>query len=396
MAAGLTRPGYLVADTIADVHAFLKSARSKWGLAPPKDEDEEGAPVEEDTPVFPLLSLDELEALPPPTWLVHDLIADHGLSIVYGAPGGGKTFLALDMALRIAHGMEWHGVATKQAGVIYMAGEGARGLGKRVKGWRREHAMEGVDAPFLTLPVPVQLLDADERRKLLRTVEAAMARMNGNVGLVVIDTVSRSLAGQDENGQESMTLFVNACNAVQDFTGGAVLGVHHSGKDTAKGMRGSTVLLGGCDASIRLTKEDDGRVTMDVEKQKDAEQGEARLFTLKKVAWLHEGDEMTTLVPLLSSLPAAQARSLSIGDVQRVFGMIADGWAAKKPWSVLAQSKRSFRYLPERMARLFEITEEAAFGYVQGWVEEGLLEVEMCDARNRVSGLRVIRSINQT
>jgi len=394
MAASFTLPGYTVADTVESFREYIRGARVKFGIAQPTDEDEHDDPQQQSSEgTFELLDMDQLEALPPPTWLIHELIADHGLSIIYGAPGGGKTFIALDMALRVAHGMDWHGVKTNQAGVIYIAGEGARGIGKRIKGWRREHALEGVEAPFLALPVPVQLLDADDRRKLLRTVDLAIQRMSFPVGLVIIDTVSRSLAGQDENGQEAMTLFVNACNAVQSFTGGAVLGIHHSGKDSSRGMRGSTVLLGGCDASIRLTKEEDGRVAIDVEKQKDAEQGEQVLMTLKKVGWEIDGDEITTLVPFKSDAPAALSRQLSIAEVRAIFEQIAIAWSENRPWSTAPQSKRSGRYLPSYMAGKYGLTEQAALDYAVKWQEEGILQTAICDEKHKVKGLEVLRSI---
>ena len=76
-----------------------------------------------------------LESLPAPTWLIDELITDHGLTIVYGDPGSYKSFIALDASLRLAFGMDWHGTKTKRCGVLYIAGEGSRGLGKRVKGY---------------------------------------------------------------------------------------------------------------------------------------------------------------------------------------------------------------------------------------------------------------------
>jgi hypothetical protein len=59
--------------------------------------------------------------------------------------------------------------------------------------------------------------------------------------------------------------------AIADRTGCCVLVIHHSGKDTSRGMRGSTALPGGFDSVFRINRhEDDPTVRMfHVEKQRD-------------------------------------------------------------------------------------------------------------------------------
>jgi lipopolysaccharide transport system ATP-binding protein len=82
----------------------MRGARAKWAIPEP----DQRLPAIEPDPaedIFELLDLDELEALPAPTWLIADLIADHGLSVLYGDPGAGKSFIAIDMALRLAFAM---------------------------------------------------------------------------------------------------------------------------------------------------------------------------------------------------------------------------------------------------------------------------------------------------
>jgi len=342
--------------------------------------------------IFTLLDLDELEALPPPTWLINELIADHGLSIVYGDPGAGKSFIVLDMAMRLAFGMDWHGVEAQRCGVLYIAGEGSRGLGKRVKGWRREHALEGVDAPFLLLPVAVQLLDPQEREKLFRTIDAAMARAGFAVGLVVIDTVSRAIAGQDENGQEAMSLLVGACGDIQNRTGGAVIGVHHSGKDSSRGMRGSTVLLGGCDASLKITKDENGQtVTIEVEKQKDAEEADPFYMTLKKVEWsVGLGKEESTLVPEKSGRPISEQKTISRRQADEIFRLVEAAWANGNPWSAYPQSKRKGRYLIDHIVREYGVTARVAEDHVTGWQSREYMKSEK-SSPNKGAGLRILR-----
>jgi RecA-family ATPase len=391
LAAGITLPGYTVDQTLREMVSALRSARSKWNIPEPNDavEDEEAAREEGDS-IFELLDMDELEALPPPTWLIEELISDYGLSIVYGDPGAGKSFVVLDMALRIAFGLPWHDVVTKQIGVLYIAGEGSRGLGKRVKGWRKGHGLEGAKAPFLLLPVAVQLLDPKEVEKLKRTIVAAMERAGFHIGLVIIDTVSRAIAGQDENGQESMSMFIKACSDIQAQIGGAVIGVHHSGKDSSRGMRGSTVLLGGCDASIKLTKNEQ-TVTLEVEKQKDAEQAEPIYMTMKKVEWATGlGKEESTLVPVRGEKPVEEQMVLSKENRLMLLREIAAAWMRDKPWSTKYQTKPEGRFLPTWMVTKFGMTQKQAEKLLEDWLVNGIIAIEVFNKNSKASGLRVL------
>jgi hypothetical protein len=67
-----------------------------------------------------------------------------------------------------------------------------------------------------------------------------------------------------------MGLFVAACDEIKALTGGALLAVHHAGKDANRGARGSTALLGAVDTSLMVGKSED-IVTLRTEKMKDAE-----------------------------------------------------------------------------------------------------------------------------
>ena len=81
-----------------------------------------------------LLTLQELRQLRPPEFLVGDLIPQGGLSVLYGPPGEGKTFLALDMAMCASTGRPWHGKAVASAPIVYISAEGGAGMAKRAGG----------------------------------------------------------------------------------------------------------------------------------------------------------------------------------------------------------------------------------------------------------------------
>ncbi len=356
------------------------------------------APYEGEGPpsTFPLLSIAEIEALPPPRWLVHEAIAEDGISIIYGDPGAGKSFVALDMSIRIALGIDWFGRKTQKTGVLYIAGEGSRGVGKRLTGWRIKHGLDKIDAPFMLLPMAVQFLEADDVNKLLRTIDEAMIRAAYDIGLIVIDTVSRSIAGQDENGQETMSAFVKACDKVRSHCGGAIIGIHHSGKDKERGMRGSTVLLGACDAAIRLSKSE-RTVTLEFEKQKDAEEARPVFINLEPVFWdvgnFGASEEISTLVPVLAERSAEGADVLSMMQIREAFAALADAWAAGKPLSNKPQTRSDGRYAPLifsiKLGGSADVWKEA----ITQWLANDALEYEMYDKKTKRFGIRVLNPI---
>jgi RecA-family ATPase len=90
-------------------------------------------------PRFKLLSLDEIERLPPLEWLIEGLMPAGGLAVLYGAPKLGKSFLALDWALSVAAGRRWLGRNVRQGDVVYVYAEGVSGLKARVAAWAAEH-----------------------------------------------------------------------------------------------------------------------------------------------------------------------------------------------------------------------------------------------------------------
>ena len=53
---------------------------------------------------FKLLTVEEIAQLDPPKWLIAGILPEAGFSILFGEPGAGKTFIALDWALSIATG----------------------------------------------------------------------------------------------------------------------------------------------------------------------------------------------------------------------------------------------------------------------------------------------------
>ena len=248
------------------------------------DNDNAGEPERE---YYDFVDEDYLISMPPVSWAVGDgdsgLITAHGLSMIYGAPGSGKSFITLDMALCQAHGIEWQGMQTKQGDVLYIAGEGVGGLGKRVKAWKMSHGL-GASGHFHMLPLAVNFRDQADIEKLMYSIE----RLDRQWTCIYVDTLARALLGADENSAQESGLAVAAADALKQAFDCAVVFVHHSGKNSDRGARGSSAILGAVDASIAVVK-DENIVTMRIEKQKDAEMIDDIVLVMEPVSSVSGG-----------------------------------------------------------------------------------------------------------
>jgi len=194
----------------------------------------------------------EIGALPPLTWLIDQHLPENGLGVIYGAPKSGKTFVAVSMACAVASGVPWLGHEVPAANqVVYIYAEGWRSTHKRVLAWKQHNGI--AEMPFFfAIPTPVAITD---ERDLSTMVEAILGR-GLHPGLIVIDTLARCFGGLNENSTQDMSKFVESCDSLRSdaFPGSTVLVVHHSGKDDARGARGSSALLGAVDVEWEVCK----------------------------------------------------------------------------------------------------------------------------------------------
>ena len=82
-------------------------------------------------------TLDDIAALEPPEWLIDGLMPRRGKILIFGESGHYKTMHAVDQLCRLAHGMDYHGLAIPASyPVVFLANEDAYGLAvHRLQGW---------------------------------------------------------------------------------------------------------------------------------------------------------------------------------------------------------------------------------------------------------------------
>jgi hypothetical protein len=250
-------------------------------IAPGQTESEAGKPKGADNKLFPLLSIADIEAIPDPTWLVPGLLITNTFAVLYGPPKSLKSFLALDIALCKATGLPWRGQEIEQGDVLYICAEGAPGLKRRIQAWKLKRKWSGDIPGFRAIPLAVNLLDEAQARRLVLTVEAAKST-GFHPKLVIADTLARCAQGGDENSARDMGIIVTNGALVQRELDCTFLPIHHTGKDEDKGMRGSSALLGAADTVLRVIRAGE-QVTIQIEAQKDEEDGQEFVFQAEKV-----------------------------------------------------------------------------------------------------------------
>lgn len=214
----------------------------------------------------------EDDARQPPEWFIDGLVPLKGLTLVYGAPGSYKSFVALDMALSAAASLPCYGLDVKPGPVIYLAGEGALGIAKKRRpAWRLAKQITG-PIPFYTLDVMPLARDSEAVIKFVDDVKAQDVMPQ----LVVVDTLARLSLGLNENDVKEIGLSLAALEYIRRELNTTVIAIHHSGKDDSRGARGSSSIQGAVDAALYIKANPEARAVTIINeapmgKQKDAE-----------------------------------------------------------------------------------------------------------------------------
>lgn len=245
------------------------------------------------------------ENRPARQWLLPKLLPKSGIAMVFGPPGCGKSFLAMAWSLCIASGTPWLGRPVLQGPVAYIAGEGAFGIGPRIRAWKSHHGFQG-ESGVKWFDESIILQDASTVSELL----AAFAEdFPEPPVLVVIDTLSRCSGGADENSNTDMARVIASADVLQQQYHCTVLIVHHAGKDRDKGPRGASSLTGNTETIIEIAPTDEGCKVLCF-KQKDAPKCDPIGLKLQPVQYgPEEEDTSAVLIVGSNTAPSKMTRS---------------------------------------------------------------------------------------
>lgn len=251
------------------------------------------AAQEQKSPALQLLNLAELdEASKHVSWCVKHVLPADSIGVMFGAPGTFKSFIALDLALHVAHGLPWLGRKTKQGAVIYIAAEGGTGLMRRVKAWHEARGLDWNGIPFYVVPAAVMLSTRSSD-----VVEAAKS-VGVVPSLVAVDTKSQTDEGEENSSTDTARYFRELGTWFRALWACTVLVLHHSGHSATERPRGSSAIVGNVDFMFGVFRDEKEMLaTMVCERQKDGELFEEVSFSLTSNTLGHDedGEAITSL-----------------------------------------------------------------------------------------------------
>lgn len=116
------------------------------------------------------------------------------LGLIFGEPGSGKSLRPWVWPLFRSHGAGLLRAEGPAGVVAYVAGEGARGLARRIAGWEEHHGVLVDRLALSNCAADLATLEGIEE------ASAALAVIREEAGeplaLIVLDTVARCLAGR--------------------------------------------------------------------------------------------------------------------------------------------------------------------------------------------------------
>lgn len=218
------------------------------------------------------LTDEDVAALPPVEFLIDGFLPERGYAVLYGKPGVGKTLFLIDVMERVRRGMPLFDRKAKRCGAVVFEGEGLLEFKPRKDAWRERWVKDDEEddpAPGMHLDVPLDLTRPESVASVIRTVRRQEQATGVPVGLVIIEPIAESIAG-DENG-EAMVLASNGLRAIATILGCCVLVAHHTNA-AGERERGNEHLRMRAHTMMVVEEIDaDGEVGLLVNKQRNAE-----------------------------------------------------------------------------------------------------------------------------
>ena len=199
-----------------------------------------------------------IEQATPPKWVIKGIAEEDSLVGIFGPAKSGKSFVTVDMACSVATGKDYHDRRSKEGLVLYLAGEGHRGLSRRLLAWEMVNDTKLKNSKLHYSERGVQILD-DLDAEMMRNEALTIQDTYGEPPkLVIVDTLARNFGPGNENSTEDMNRWIaNIDRFIREEFRCCVVLVHHTGHGHLARGRGSSVLPAALDWEYSVSKNDE-------------------------------------------------------------------------------------------------------------------------------------------
>ncbi len=176
-------------------------------------------------------------------WLFDQYIEKGVPFLILGASNVGKSFVSIYMAMCAANNRPFYGqVPQNQGHVLYVCGEGFRGVNNRIIALKNEYGLS--DEKFIITTRAVMFLDGESVNQLIEDVKS-LKNNDINLSMIFIDTLNANFGDGDENSVADATKFMNKIKLLNLVYPDAAIGiVHHTGHNNPDRGRGSSAFVG--------------------------------------------------------------------------------------------------------------------------------------------------------
>lgn len=259
-------------------NALRHAYRERYGT--PETADTGAQETEEDDGDFPFArafnaaEVDNLEQKP---YILRPLMYESDVIVLAADPKAGKTLITMTLALHMAAGIPLLDrlIPLKADGsvgkipVLYFALEGQGAIRRRVKAWllmqnaerekRGEKDLTMNDLHLYIIESHWNLADSKVRQDMVDKLVRTNALFNkngwGDVGLVVVDTLTKAMPGKDQNSVEDTSAVFDVASMMRGAgLSSALMFIHHSRRSDG-GPRGSSNILAEPDTVLTVHKD---------------------------------------------------------------------------------------------------------------------------------------------
>lgn len=254
---------------------------------------------------------------------IYPIYASNESVVIAADPKSGKTAISLKLAMYLASGRSLGPFkVTEPKAVLYYALEGTRAIKLRIEAEKRKQAEEGnafpAEFPLFVVERPTNFIKAQDANvsKVIAANEFFKQQRGVNLGLIVIDTLTKAMPGSDQNS-------VDDTSALFDFTTqlrahgitATVVFVHHTGKDGR--TRGSSNIEAEVDVVLKMRKQEDSSTMMYVHMARSIDDNSMYRFELNSYDLGSNKQGITQTAPIVTLTEGSIAADVSDKDAIR-------------------------------------------------------------------------------